>query len=434
MLVVFNLIKRKKNKIIASKFTKSIMVITGGAMITQVLNMFLSPIITRVYLPEEYGVMAVLSSVLMILSFPSLRYEMAIPIDTEDSQAINTTALSFFILIIFTFTLTVGLFFSGDLLLEVFNATAIFKYKYFIPIGVFLVGLHKILTQWMYRRKDFKIISKTTVAQSLLGNTTKIVAGFLGFGVIGLLSGKLVRESASIIPLSRSLFIKERHLFKNITKDDIIYSFKKHKDFPIYQTPSTFLSRFKNQIPIFSLAIYGTQIVGLYGLANTIVKLPMTLVGHSVRNVFFAEAASIGKDNPIKLKKLSDKLFKKMVIIGLFPLITLVVFGPQLFSLVFGSNWAGSGELARFLALAIYADFIFSPVSRVYEVLERQKEKMFIDILGLLLVLFAFGTARMISENPNLAIMLYSISMFTFYFITFIFARKFMNEEIKREN
>jgi O-antigen/teichoic acid export membrane protein len=428
-----SIIEKGKNQLFRSKFTKSIIVITGGAAMAQVMNMFFSPIITRLYTPEEYGVMAVLSSILMILSFSSLMYDMAIPIDKEDSKAINTTALSVIILLIFTLTLTLSLFLKGNAVLDIFDADALVRYKYFVPLGVFLVGLHKILTQWMYRRKDFIIISKTRVGQNLLGNITKVTGGFLGLGASGLLLGKVIGESASIVPLGLNLIKREKNIIKNINRHDLLFSMKKHKNFPIYQTPSTFLSSLKNQLPVFSLALYGSQIVGLYGLANTIVKLPMTLVGHSVRNVFFAEAASIGKDNPKKLKSLSDKLFKKMVILGLFPLIALVVLGPQLFSLVFGSNWAGSGEIARFLAIAIYADFIFSPVSRVYEVLERQKEKMFIDLGGLLLVLLAFSIARVISESANFAIMLYSLSMFAFYLFTFIFARKYMNEEIRKQ-
>lgn len=434
MLLENKYLIHKRNKLLNSKFTKSILIITGGTVTAQLLNMLFSPIITRIYLPEEYGVMAVLSSILMVLSFPSLKYEMAIPIDKKDSEAINTMALSIIILFLFTSILTFTLSFKGDLILSFFSAQALLRYKYFIPIGVFFIGIHKILEQWMFRKKDFNIISKTTALQNLFGNLTKVVAGYLGFGVIGLLSGKITRESASIVPLIRRVFIKDKHLFKRISAIGLYGSLKKHRGFPIYQTPSTFLSKFKNQIPVFGLAMYGSQIVGFYGLANTIVKLPMTLVGHSVRNVFFAEAASIGKSNPEKLKQLSDKLFKKMLIIGLFPLIILIVSGPTLFSRVFGSNWVGSGEIARFLAVAIYADFIFSPVSRVYEVLERQKEKMFIDLGGLLLVLLSFVMARFISDNPNLAIILYSFAMFVFYLFTFVFARKYMNCEIEKKN
>src|SRR5690625_3250562 len=403
MVKLYKLLKNSYSKLFKSKFTRNIILITGGAVAAQTLNMIFSPIITRVYLPEEYGMLAILSSILMTLSYPSFMYEMAIPIEKKDNKAINVLWLSVIVLLLFTTTLTMLLVIKGEEILNIFDASQLNEYIYFIHIGVCLTGFLQILTQWVYRRKNFKLISKTRISQNLLGNLTKILAGISGIGVTGLLIGEIVKKTASIITLTSDMIKKEKKLIKKIKKKDVVWSMKRYKAFPIYQTPSTFLSSFKNQLPVFSLAFYGSQVVGLYGLANTIVKLPMTLVGHSVRNVFYAEAASIGRSNGARLKSLSDKLFKKMVIIGLIPTILLIIFGPQLFSIVFGSHWYGSGVYSRYLALAIYADFIFSPVSRVYEVLERQKEKITIDLVGLILVASAFSIARFLSSDTSLA-------------------------------
>lgn len=425
-------IKKGIKNLFKSKLTRNILVITGGAAAAQVINMFFSPVITRIYTPEEYGVLALLSSLLMIMSFPSLRYELAIPIEKKDNKAMNIVVLSTIVLFLFILILFFLFAISGDTLLAIFDASKLSRYKYFVPIGVFLIGLREVFTQWAYRRKNFKIISKTRVGQGLAGNSTKVGLGFLGYGASGLLIGEIMKQSVSVIPLAINFFKSEKDLIKKTNKNDILWSMKRYKNFPIYQTPSSFLSMFKNQLPIFGLSYYGSLVVGLYGLANTVVKIPMTLVGHSVRNVFYAEAASIGKSNPIKLKVLSNKLFIRMVMIGLLPFFALIIWGPQLFTIVFGPNWYDAGVFARFMAVSIYADFIFSPVSRVYEVLERQKEKMIIDFIGLLLVILAFTLARYFNTDANVAIMFHSISMFLFYLLTFIFARKFMNKEIEK--
>ena len=304
------LIKIIKKKFISNKFTRNIMIITSGAVAIQALNMIFSPIITRIYPPEEYGVMAVLSSILMILSFPSFRYELAIPIEKDDNKAINVMALSFISLIIFNFILIVILIMKGEAILSFFRASELSSYAYFIPIGVFVIGFQKILEQWLYRTKDFNLISKAGVWQSLSGNLAKLGTGFSGLGVNGLLFGQVIQQSASIIPLSKNIWNKDKRLIKKINLDDVIWGMKRYKNFPIYQTPSRFLSTFKNQLPVFSLSLYGSQVVGLYGLANSIARLPMTLIGYSVTNVFYAEAASIGRNNPIRLKLLSENIFK----------------------------------------------------------------------------------------------------------------------------
>lgn len=430
MSVLISMIKKEKNKIANSEFTKSILYIVGGTATAQILNILFSPIITRLYLPEQYGILAIFTSIIIVLSSSTLKYEMAIPIPEEDKDAINLIALSFFILLIFTLSLTVVLFIWGDMFLSFFDANSLGQYKYFISLGIFFVGAYEILIKWNYRRKDFKLISKTKVAQNFLGNTFKVVFGYLGFGVIGLLLGKIIRESMSILILIKQMLKKEKKNLKLISYRGMLFNFIKYKDFAIYQTPGTFISRFRNQLPIFNIALYGSSAVGLFGLANTIVKLPMNVIGHSVRNVFFAEAASIGKKNPAKLKKLSNKIIIKLVLVGFIPTIILILIGPWLFSLIFGKDWYIAGIYARILSISIYSDFVFSPVSRVFEVIERQKEKMMLDLLGLCIVFLAFAMAKYLSNSAYLAIGLYSVVMSIFHFATFLLARFYVDKEI----
>ena len=50
-----SLIAKFKESFIA----RSILLITGGAVFAQVLSILMSPIITRIYTPEEYGVLTI---------------------------------------------------------------------------------------------------------------------------------------------------------------------------------------------------------------------------------------------------------------------------------------------------------------------------------------------------------------------------------------
>ncbi|MDP1271243.1 oligosaccharide flippase family protein, partial [Klebsiella pneumoniae] len=76
--------------------------------------------------------------------------------------------------------------------------------------------------------------------------------------------------------------------------------------------PSTLLGQISINLPVFFLGtVYNSQVIGAFGLANTIVRLPMNLIGKSVSNVFYSEAASLGRLDPRKLKNLSISLFKR---------------------------------------------------------------------------------------------------------------------------
>lgn len=423
-------IKEKVSLILNNSFTKGVLIISSGSVATQALGFIFSPIITRIFPPGEYGLMSLFASIVAVLSIiSSFNYEMALPIVKGEKKAKNLLALCILLLTAFSFALLLVFLTMGNKLLSILNAEELTNYKGLLTIGIFLYGLREIFMQWFYRKKDFSFISKVQVSQSLLGNISMILFGVMGFGPVGLIAGRIIKDSFGIVPFSTKI-IKEEKITNSLSKEDIKSNIKRYKNYPIYQTPSTFLSILKNQLPVFSLAFYGSSIVGLYGLANTIVKIPMTLLGHSIRNVFFAEAASIGKENPQKIKNISNSIFKKLAVLGLIPLIILLLFGPYLFSFVFGPEWEPAGHFSRFLAFSVYADFICSPISRIYEIFERQKERLFIDIFGLLIVLSSFVLARILSPDPNLAILFYTIAMCIYLLVIFIVANILINREV----
>lgn len=163
-------IKNLYSNFFNSSFAKSVMMITSGTIFAQALNTLLSPIITRIYSPEEYGVLTVYTALLgMISLLGALCYDSAIPIADDDEKAINVLALSIAVLLIITSILTLLLFIFGNPILKLFDAEIILKYRYFLSIGFFATGFYTILSKWALRKRDFKAIAATKYNQSIAG-------------------------------------------------------------------------------------------------------------------------------------------------------------------------------------------------------------------------------------------------------------------------
>ena len=423
------------SKIIKSSFGKNVLIIAGGTAFAQVLNGVLSPVITRIYSPEDYGIMTVYTAILgMFTIVGSLKYEWGIPIADSDEKAINVLTLSIIVLSLITGSITLLLFFFGKPILELFNGEILLKYKYFIPLGVFLVGLYTILTQWAFRKKNYKVLSKTKFSQSIIQNATKIGLGLMSFGPVGLILGSIFGESGGIATLSKPLIKQDRKLLRCINRKELLWCAKRYVRFPLFSAPSQLLNTAGIQLPVlFLTSLFGSKVTGFYGLANSVVNLPMNLVGRSVADVFYAEAASVGKDDPERLKNLSLKLFNRLMIVGLIPLSVLIFFGPFLFSFVFGQGWHEAGVYARIVAPLVFCRLIFTPISRIFFVFEKQKEAFFLDSLRVALVLVVFGVSNLLSLNAYCSVGLYTIAMSIVYLITFLLAQKIMNDEIKKK-
>lgn len=423
----------KIKQLLSSKFAKSVVLISGGTALAQVFNAIFSPIITRIYSPEEYGILTVYLSILGILSIAgSLRYEYAIPIVDDDEKAVNIITLCIIVLSTITLVVAVLLYKFGDFFLQIFDGESMSNYIFMIPIGMLLTGLYNIFHQWAFRKQSFKQISRTKINQSFAQNSIAVGLGLLKLGPIGLIGSRIIGQSAGITTLGMSFLKEIPRLYKRITKSDIIWSAKRYKHFPLYSAPGQILNTAGIQLPVFFItSMFGAEIIGFYGLANSIVNIPMSIIGRSVADVFYSEAARIGKSNPYKLKKISDSLLKKLMILGLPPFFILVLFGPYLFSFVFGSNWAAAGSFAQIIALLVYIRFVFTPISNIFMVFERQKESLYLDALRVILVLLTFAIAKHLNLSPYLTIFIYAVSMSLIYIITYLKARKIMSVAIK---
>ena len=244
----------------------------------------------------------------------------------------------------------------------------------------------------------------------------------------------IIGESSGNTILIKSMFRKYSKKVSNFLLKNL-FLLKRYNRFPIYATPSQIIGAFSSQMPVFFLSvIYGSQVTGYYGLAFSIINLPMMLIGESFGNVFYSEAASLKNVNVEKIKDLSQKFLKKLFIFGLIPFVILLLFGPFLFSFVFGDQWYEAGQISRVLSFLMFFRLVFTPISRIYSIFERQKEAFIIDIVRTLILALFFILTLILKFDYIFTLLIYSFISSFFSFIVFVVAQKIINNEIKNNN
>ena len=69
----------------------------SGSLVAQAIAFLLTPILTRIFSPSEYGMVASFSAIQIILSIlATMYYHQAIMIDKEDSKSKATVFVSFY--------------------------------------------------------------------------------------------------------------------------------------------------------------------------------------------------------------------------------------------------------------------------------------------------------------------------------------------------
>lgn len=432
---MIELIKRKLHVIFKSAFSKNVALLMTGTAISQIISVLFYPVITRLFLPEDFGIYVLFNSVLGILTvIGAMRYEFSIPIAANKFKALNALFMSLIILIVFCLILFIVVFFFGNSLLSIVDAEKLAPFKYFIILGVLFAGLYTVLNQWAFRVKAFKKLSITRVSRSLSLNISQITFGFFKIGGIGLITGKIIGEFSGNLVLLRQVFKSEKNVLSQFSFKEIKYLLIRYKKFPLFTAPTQLFNKAGIELPVFFItSIFGSSVVGLYGLAHLIVSLPMNLIGNAVGDVFYSEAATSGRQNPEDLLLRSNNLLKKLILMGVLPLIVLVAFGPLLFGFVFGDEWSESGNYAQIIAFLVFFRFIFSPISRIFQVFEKQVQAFFIDLTRLCLVIITFIAVDYYNFNSYSAIGIYTVLMALLYFITYICARRIIVQEIKKK-
>lgn len=405
----------KKRLIEFSKkpFVRNVIILASGTAMAQVIAMALSPIITRLYGPEAFGLMGTFMAIVSIIApIAALTYPIAIVLPKRDQDAKGLIQLSLIITtIISVISLTILIFFNQQIL-NIFNIKEIGAYLYLIPIVIIFSGLMQVAEQWLIRTKQFSINSRVTVLQSILINGSRV-----GIGLFYPVAAVLVVLSALANGLKAMMmiFFAKRSDYQENTqlkgeKTGLKELAKKHNDFPKYRAPETFLNAVSQGLPILMLtSFFGPASAGFYTIGRTVLSMPSQLIGKAVGDVFYpriAEAAN-SKENVTTLIK---KGTLALAGVGLIPYGLVILFGPFLFSFVFGADWVVAGEYARWIALGTYFGFMNKPSVKSLPVLSAQRFHLIYTIIMLVTRISVLAIGYYIFASDQVAVALFGIS------------------------
>jgi lipopolysaccharide exporter len=189
----------------------------------------------------------------------------------------------------------------------------------------------------------------------------------------------------------------------------IFTNLKRYRKFPLVDSWSSFINNLSWQLPsLMLLYFFSATVVGYYSLSNRIIVLPMTLIGSAIGQVFYQRTAELRSD-PEKLSKSVELVLHRLAAIGLFPAVVLGIAGPELFSIVFGSDWYEAGRYAQILSPWMFVLFISSPISNLFATLERQELALIVNVIILITRFGALVTGGL-SGNIYLTLIIWSIS------------------------
>lgn len=395
-------------------FIRNVFILASGTAMAQAINMIFSPIITRMYGPEAYGVMGTFVAFIQILvNLATFSYPIAMVLPKYDYEAIIIGKLSLAIAVFNTIAIGTVFFIFGDLIVSVFSLEEISKFLYLIPLFILLAGILQIIHQWLIRKNMFGISAKASIIETLIVNGGKVTIGFFYPISDVLVIFSAIRQGFRALLIYLFLGVPNKKInksFSNFNFSEIKTIAKKYKDFPLYRTPELIMSSLSTNIPILLLTtFFGAAAAGFYSISKTVLGVPSNLIAKSVGDVFYPRIANAAQ-NKEKISPLILRATMYLALIGIIPYGVIILFGPFLFELVFGSEWAIAGEYARWVSLWAFAMFINKPSIQALPVISAQRFQLIFTFCKLIITSIALFIGFYYFNSDIIAIAFFGIS------------------------
>lgn len=407
-----------------NEFVKNVFTLLTGSVLGQFFVLVITPILTRLYSDELFGMYFIFISTINILKkITTLRLELAIILPKKDFWAINAFALSmlfttltslFFLLITFLFK---------DLISKSTKISEISSYMTVIPITLFFIGIYETFSAWNNRHKKYKKISIGKITMNISTGTVQIGANYLFLSNSGLIIGYLIGQ---IIAAFLMMFITIKDILKHI-KDISPKRMKilliRYKKIPTFNTLINFATNLSNEIPVYLLTgFFSTSVAGFYGMAYKIVGTPFSMLGGSIGQVFY-QKASFTNSNNVSLKPLIKKTIINLIKLSILPVVFIIIISPFI-RYILGDEWKDLSFYIFILLPAMFINFLSQPITSVPTITNKQNILLYWLIITFIVKFLSIWISYKISDNPYIALISLSIVSATIKSIVIVWIYK----------
>lgn len=409
-----------------SDFNKNVAKVLTGSLLSQIITLGLSPILTRIYKPEDFSSLALYLSVVSILTVMStFKYDKAIILPSNDNHALGLVALSSTIALLTSLIYFIG-FMVISYNIDFFDGlVGIQEWLIYVPITICSRALYTILNTWFNRQKRYVTLSKNRVFTSASNNLLKIVFQVIGnMGALGLILSEVISQWFSFYLFGRVFWKSNIQKLVILRRSDFVFLAKKYVAFPLWSMPADFVGIFSRELPVLMLSIYfGGTSVGLYMLALRTIDAPFTLLSSSILEIFKQEATDEYNVHG-NCKMVFVNTLKKLIVISILPFLLLFFSAPVLFEWIYGSDWLESGRYAQILSVMYFFKFISSPLSYVFYIVGKLNVDLILQLFILFISAVSLYLGVWLTKDISSTLLLYSIGYSFLYVVYFVYSYK----------
>ena len=378
---------------------------------TQVIQFIFSIIMARLLMPEEFGLIAMLSIfVAMGNTFVNSGFGQAL-IQKQDSNHIDECSIFYFNILVAIFA-TIILFFCAPLIADFYDQPELAPMSRVLSLIFIFNALGLIQRTLLNKKLEFKTQLKVSLSASLISGIISIWFAFNGFGVWSLIALYLCNDFFNTLFLWLLSSWRPSLIFSMYSLKSM-FSFGS-KLFIVSLTNSVFVNLHKLIIGKF----FSPSALGFYSRADSLYKYPVVILNSVVSQVSFPVFSKI-QDDKKRLKLLVRRSLKTITLITFPLMIGVAVVANPLIEVLLTKKWLPSTFYLQLLCVLGMLYPILAINLNALNAQGRSDLYLKIDIINKILILiiifitYRFGiTAMIIGQIVN---SLFSYFLYSYY-------------------
>ena len=364
-----------------SAFFRNVLVVMSGTVVAQAIGFALSPVISRLFSPSNFGVFGSFDAVLSIITAGiTLEYYQAIMLPKEKGDAFHLFVISCLSTLAISSVCLAACVIAPRIMNGLMKTSGIWALTLLV-LSTVVSGLNFACQAWCVRVKAFKHTAASQVIRSLSSNGMQIGFGVLHRGAPGLIISSVSANALASLNLIRVLLPDLKALRASIRWIRIKELAYEYRDFPAWSASMSYINALSMGLPVLLLTrFYGIAVAGAYAFALRILQAPASFLVNAMRQVLFQKACEI-QHHGGRLFPLYMRTTIGLIAISVLPSLVLILWAPQIFVFIFGAKWHTAGDFARSLILWIIAQFCGVPSILFARAMRMQRRLFFFDVV-----------------------------------------------------
>lgn len=377
-------ITQKIKDIASSEVIRNSAKLLSASIIVQTIGLLIYPILTRLYSPDDFGLVNLFLSIAGVLSLiATAEFQYAILLPKSEKKAVACVHIGCFTTLTIFIILLCTIPFSHTIA-NWFNTPALAQWYWGIPVFVLLSSAWVLFNYWYTRYKLFGAISQYQITQSIANAGAKCGFGFSGFTNGGLIVSAII---SPLVALTLSIIQNGKQWIQPLfsyNRTDVSTTIHEYSNFPKYSLPRALINYVSGNLPIFMLTPYfGLTEIGFFGMALTLAFKPINMISNSLYQVLFQKTSERVQNN-MSIKSQIYTFLKTTIYIIIPCFLILYYVLPSLTEFLLGKGWSETGMHIRTMLSWLTVSILVAPICYLSDIFQKQKIGLYFEILLIL--------------------------------------------------